>query len=86
MTGDLTVLEICAGAGGQSLGLEASGFTHLSAVEIDANACGRVFRRGFSIQQGEKVLVVDDIVTTGDCRMCAAGDVPEAHRGAASTA
>ena len=26
---------------------------------------GRVFRRGFSIQPGQKVLVVDDIVTTG---------------------
>jgi orotate phosphoribosyltransferase len=95
---------------------------------------GRVFRRGFTINPGQKVLVVDDIVTTGgslkdtfeaverlggeivgvgvladrsggrvelpypyfaclevsfdtwapeDCPMCAAGDVPEAHRGAA---
>jgi orotate phosphoribosyltransferase len=95
---------------------------------------GRVFRRGFSIDPGQKVLVVDDIVTTGgslqdtfaaverlgggivgvgvladrsggavqlpypyfaclevgfetwapeDCPMCAAGDVPEGHRGAA---
>ena len=93
---------------------------------------GRTFRRGFSIEPGQKVLVVDDIVTTGgsledtfdavqelggeivgvgvmadrsggavkvphpyfaclevrfdswapeDCPMCAAGDVPEAHRG-----
>jgi orotate phosphoribosyltransferase len=97
-------------------------------------AGGRVFRRGFGIQPGQKVLVVDDIVTTGgslgdtfaaverlggaivgvgvladrsgaevalpypyfaclevafeswapeDCPMCAAGDIPEAHRGAA---
>jgi orotate phosphoribosyltransferase len=93
---------------------------------------GRAFRRGFAIEPGQKVLVVDDIVTTGgslrdtfaavealggdivgvgvmadrsggavkvaypyfaclevrfeswapeDCPMCAAGDVPEAHRG-----
>ena len=36
---DLTCLEICAGAGGQSLGLEQAGFSHAAAVEIDRNAC-----------------------------------------------
>jgi len=35
----LSVLEICAGAGGQSLGLERSGFSHAAAVEIDPQAC-----------------------------------------------
>jgi DNA (cytosine-5)-methyltransferase 1 len=34
-----TVVEICAGAGGQSLGLELAGFGHELAVELDANAC-----------------------------------------------
>jgi DNA (cytosine-5)-methyltransferase 1 len=34
-----TCVEICAGAGGQSLGLELAGFTHELAVELDANAC-----------------------------------------------
>jgi DNA (cytosine-5)-methyltransferase 1 len=33
-----TVLEICAGAGGQSLGLERAGFAHVAAVEIDPHA------------------------------------------------
>ncbi|GLZ00197.1 DNA (cytosine-5-)-methyltransferase [Actinoplanes sp. NBRC 103695] len=32
------VVEICAGAGGQALGLEKAGFEHALAVELDANA------------------------------------------------
>jgi len=32
-------IEICAGAGGQALGLEQAGFYHVALVEIDAHAC-----------------------------------------------
>jgi len=32
-------VEICAGAGGQALGLEQAGFEHAALVEIDCNAC-----------------------------------------------
>jgi DNA (cytosine-5)-methyltransferase 1 len=35
----LTCLEICAGAGGQSLGLDRAGLSHVAAVEIDPDAC-----------------------------------------------
>ncbi len=35
---DTTVLEICAGAGGQSSGLEMAGFDHVCAIEIDPDA------------------------------------------------
>lgn len=35
----LTSLEICAGAGGQALGLERAGFEHLAVLELDPHAC-----------------------------------------------
>ena len=34
----LTSIEICAGAGGQALGLDRAGFDHLACVEFDADA------------------------------------------------
>jgi DNA (cytosine-5)-methyltransferase 1 len=37
--GRLTSLEICAGAGGQALGLEQAGFTPVSVVDNASNAC-----------------------------------------------
>lgn len=35
----LTTLEICAGAGGQALGLEQAGFKHVALVEIEKDYC-----------------------------------------------
>lgn len=35
----LNSIEICAGAGGQALGLEQAGFEHTSLIEIEAPAC-----------------------------------------------
>jgi DNA (cytosine-5)-methyltransferase 1 len=35
----LTSVELCAGAGGQALGLESAGFEHRALVEIDEHCC-----------------------------------------------
>ena len=48
-------VEICAGAGGQSLGLELAGFEHELSVELDPSACGtlRHNRPHWKIAEGD---------------------------------
>lgn len=48
-------LELCAGAGGQALGLERSGFEHEALVEIDAAACNtlRLNRPQWNVVEGD---------------------------------
>lgn len=40
----LTALEICAGAGGQAIGLETAGFNLSAAIELDSYACSTLRR------------------------------------------
>ncbi|QXV60372.1 DNA cytosine methyltransferase [Amycolatopsis sp. TNS106] len=49
------VVEICAGAGGQALGLEKAGFEHALAVELDTHACNtlRANRPGWKVAEGD---------------------------------
>jgi len=51
----LSVLEICAGAGGQSSGLELAGFEHELAVEIDVDAAAtlRLNRPSWDVQTSD---------------------------------
>lgn len=50
-----TSIEICAGAGGQALGLESAGFQHLALVELEEDACAtlRLNRPTWNVIQGD---------------------------------
>jgi DNA (cytosine-5)-methyltransferase 1 len=52
---ELTCLEICAGAGGQSRGLELAGFNHAVALEIDPDAAEtlRLNRRDWNVVEDD---------------------------------
>ena len=52
---ELVALEICAGGGGQALGLELAGFSHAACVEIDHAACEtlRVNRPQWNVVEGD---------------------------------
>ncbi|MFI9160008.1 DNA cytosine methyltransferase [Kitasatospora aureofaciens] len=62
----LEVVEICAGAGGQSLGLERAGFRHRLAIELDHQAaetlrCNLVEYLGYSEQEAQDSVRVGDV-------------------------
>ncbi|BCN78119.1 DNA cytosine methyltransferase [Prescottella equi] len=54
----LKVVEICAGAGGQSLGLERAGFEHALAVELDLHAAATLRH---NLGHGDQVVRVGDV-------------------------
>ncbi|WP_433465298.1 DNA cytosine methyltransferase [Spirillospora sp. CA-128828] len=59
---DLEVVEICAGAGGQALGLELAGFSHRLAIELDDNAANTLAKN----LEERKGLLPETIVQRGD--------------------
>jgi DNA (cytosine-5)-methyltransferase 1 len=61
--GELTSVEICAGAGGQALGLEQAGFAHEAVIELDPDACETLRRN-----RGAQWKVVEDDVANVDGR------------------
>jgi DNA (cytosine-5)-methyltransferase 1 len=68
-----TSIEICAGAGGQALGLERAGFKHLALVELDAHACAtlRLNRPRWTVLQED--LHHFDVTSYGDYDLLAGG-------------
>ena len=51
----LTAVELVAGAGGQSLGLELAGFDHVAAIDNDNDACNtlKLNRPGWWVIEGD---------------------------------
>jgi DNA (cytosine-5)-methyltransferase 1 len=56
-----SVLELCAGAGGQALGLERAGFHHGGLIENDAHACNslRLNRPDWQVMEHDLFLPLD---------------------------
>ena len=54
---ELNSVEMCAGAGGQALGLEQAGFGHEALVEIDKHCCNtlRLNRPEWNVVEGDLV-------------------------------
>jgi DNA (cytosine-5)-methyltransferase 1 len=70
----LSTLELCAGAGGQSLGLEQAGIGHTGLIEIDPHACAtlRLNRPAWNVLEQDLTSLTDasafkgvDIVSGG---------------------
>lgn len=70
----LRCLEVCAGAGGQALGLERAGFEHSALVELDDDAVRtlRINRPHWDVQQGDvRDLAADELRQPGPQRRLA---------------
>ena len=67
---ELSAVEICAGAGGQALGLEQAGFSHEAAAEIDVDACETLRRN-----RGAQWKVIEGDVRELDGRQFAGVDL-----------
>lgn len=60
-------IDVVAGptTGGIILAYETARQLGVRGIFAERDEKGRAFKRGFSIRQGERVLIVDDILTTG---------------------
>jgi DNA (cytosine-5)-methyltransferase 1 len=63
----LSTLELCAGAGGQALGLEQAGIEHTGLIEIDSHACAtlRLNRPEWNVLEQDLTALTDASVFKG---------------------
>ena len=76
MGSDYTAIEVCAGAGGQSIGLDRAGFTPVALVEIDEWACKTLRRNRPSWTVYEGDAADPDVLPRGLRADLLAGGVP----------
>lgn len=51
--------------GGIIIAYDVARYLGLESIYAEAGETGRVFKRGFSLRPGQKVVIVDDVLTTG---------------------
>jgi orotate phosphoribosyltransferase len=51
--------------GGIIIAYDVARYLGIEALYAESGEQGRVFKRGFSLRQGQKVVIVDDVLTTG---------------------
>ncbi|MFZ5978999.1 MAG: orotate phosphoribosyltransferase [Candidatus Zixiibacteriota bacterium] len=51
--------------GGIIIAYEVARYLGIESIYAEAGETGRVFKRGFSLEKGQKVIIVDDVLTTG---------------------
>lgn len=71
----LTSLELCAGAGGQALGLETAGFDHVALIEIDKHCCNtlRHNRPHWQVREEDMRVFKEDAGAFGGVDLLAGG-------------
>ena len=51
--------------GGIILAYDVARYMGVESIYAEPGETGRVFKRGFSLEKGQKIAIVDDILTTG---------------------
>lgn len=57
----MKMIEMCAGAGGQALGLHRAGFEHAALIEIDKHACATLRHNNAKLQLNWGEIIEDDL-------------------------
>lgn len=62
-TGAVTVVGPTTG--GIIIAYDVARYMGIEAIYAESGENGRIFKRGFSLEKGQKVVIVDDVLTTG---------------------